>query len=237
MVEESKGLQAGDVVEVLVANVLGQVPVVGSTLAGLFGANLTRHTRENLERTLRSFGRRIRRLEVQGRELAQVDPDEAAELFKTVMMVAFRTHREERLEAAAKLLASGFLAEGEAEHVPFSELDFFGRALERISGRALQALEAMARSRFRDSSVGGISAGTSLGHGDAYAACCELEGMGFALSLEDERLRESIVKGQLSKQPGYFARQDHEKEFRLSAAGQRFARYVLVDEEPEDSGA
>jgi len=62
-----------------------------------------------------------------------VDKDEFSEMFKSCYLVAVRTHHEEKLCAAAGLLANLLLKPGGPGKLTYTELDHFVRCLDALS--------------------------------------------------------------------------------------------------------
>src|SRR5215471_18235878 len=85
-----------------------------------------------LEQRLSSFGNRI--------DPAQVNNEEFSELFKSCYLVVIRTHREEKLRAAANILANLMLRVGDSEKSSYDELDHLVRCLDSLSTGAISVL-------------------------------------------------------------------------------------------------
>lgn len=88
-----------------------------------------------LEQRLSSFGNRA--------DPAQVNNEEFAELFKSCCFVVMRTHREEKLRAAANILANLMLRTGDPEKSSYEELDHLVRCLDALSTGAISVLGAV----------------------------------------------------------------------------------------------
>jgi hypothetical protein len=92
-------------------------------------------TMQLLEQKLSSFGNRI--------DPAQVNNEEFSELFKSCCLVVMRSHREEKLRAAANILANLLLQAGDSEKSSYEELDHLVRCLDALSTGAISVLGAV----------------------------------------------------------------------------------------------
>ena len=89
-------------------------------------------TQRAIERTVKLLGENLTVLE--GRlDMDAVDKDEFSEMFKSCYLVAVRTHHEEKLCAAAGLLANLLLKPGGPGKLTYTELDHFVRCLDALS--------------------------------------------------------------------------------------------------------
>lgn len=90
------------------------------------------------DRALQKIVDRIRAME--RRIVGPPDPEELAEILSSVYMVILRTRNEEKLAAAANIVANAFLPDCDREKIPFTELDHFAHALESLSLGSIQVL-------------------------------------------------------------------------------------------------
>jgi hypothetical protein len=72
-----------------------------------------------------------------------VDKDEFAELFKSCALVMARTHRDEKLHAAANILVNLLLKAGDPAKVSYDELDHLIRCVDALSTGAISVLGAI----------------------------------------------------------------------------------------------
>ena len=72
-----------------------------------------------------------------------VNKDEFAELFKSCYLIIVRTHQEEKLRAAAAILANLFLKLGDPAKASYEELDHLVRCLDALSIGAITFLGAV----------------------------------------------------------------------------------------------
>jgi hypothetical protein len=117
------------------------LPEYGGTIARLLDG-VPSSTQRSVDRTMRlleqklsTFGNRI--------DSKQVDNEEFAELFKSCYLVVVRSHREEKLRAAANILANLMLRRGDAEKSSYEELDHLVRSLDALSSGAIAVLGAV----------------------------------------------------------------------------------------------
>src|SRR5690606_10209780 len=69
-----------------------------------------------------------------------VNKDEFSDLFKSCYLVVVRTTQEEKLRAAASILANLLLKQGDPEKLSYTELDHFVRCLDDLSIGAIAVL-------------------------------------------------------------------------------------------------
>jgi hypothetical protein len=72
-----------------------------------------------------------------------VNKEEFTELLRSSMQVCARTSREEKLRAAANILANQLLCPGDEAKSPYEELDHLARCLEALSLGAIAVLGAV----------------------------------------------------------------------------------------------
>src|SRR5580704_15764288 len=106
----------------VVKEAVNLVPVVGGAIASLISDYVPSATRRSIDHGMVLLGERLKIVE------DRIDPDainkdEFAELFKSCYLVFIRTHQEEKLRAAAAIIANLVLKPGDPEKVPYEELD------------------------------------------------------------------------------------------------------------------
>jgi len=69
-----------------------------------------------------------------------VKTDQFFDLFKNLTVVTSRTQYEEKYRAAANILGNALLKAGDADKLPFDELDHFTRCIENLSISAIRVL-------------------------------------------------------------------------------------------------
>lgn len=120
------------------------VPMVGGPLASLIGDYIPTATQRDTERALELLGEKIAALGTRV-DVESVNKDEFSELFKSCYLVIVRTHQEEKLRAAANILANLLLRPNDPAKVSYSELDHLIRCAENLSIGAISALGAARR--------------------------------------------------------------------------------------------
>lgn len=120
---------------------MNAVPIVGGPIASLIGDYLPMSTQRNIEKTVSFLGEKLNILE--GRiDVELVDKDDFSELFKSCYLIVLRSHREEKLRAAANLLANMLLRPGDPSKASYEELDHLVRCLDGLSSGAISVLGA-----------------------------------------------------------------------------------------------
>jgi hypothetical protein len=120
--------------------IIGAIPLVGGSLASLVELVPTA-TQRDTEKALGFFGDK---LQVLGNriDVDAVNKDDFSELLKSCLIVMSRTHREEKLRAAANILANVLLRPGDPAKSSYEELDHLVRCLEGLSIGAIAVLGA-----------------------------------------------------------------------------------------------
>ena len=93
------------------------------------------------KRSVELLGERLDALELRI-DVESVNKNEVADLFKSFRAIAERTEQEEKLQAAASLLANLFLKPGDPAKVTYTELDHLMRCVELLSSGAILVLGA-----------------------------------------------------------------------------------------------
>ena len=132
-------LKPSDHALALVKAAINLVPGIGGAIASVIGDYVPLSTQRSAERAMELLGEKLATLE--GRiDVDAVDKDEFSELFKSCYLVIVRSHREEKLNAAAALLANLLLKAGDPAKVPYEELDHLVRCLDALSSGAISVL-------------------------------------------------------------------------------------------------
>ena len=120
---------------------LSAVPTVGGPIASLIGDYVPSSTQVAIERATKILGEKVD--ELQSRiDVDAVNKDDFSELFKSCYLVIVRTTREEKLQAAAAILANILLRPGDPAKSPYEELDHLIRCIDTLSIGALSVLGA-----------------------------------------------------------------------------------------------
>jgi hypothetical protein len=87
-----------------------------------------------------------KRLEyLEGRiDIDSINKDEFSELFKSCYLTIIRTHKDEKLKAAANLIANALIKDSDSEKLEFTEADHFSHSLEQLSYGSIHVLLAAA---------------------------------------------------------------------------------------------
>lgn len=132
---------------------LNAVPMVGGVLGSLISDYVPTSTQRAIEKTVALLAEQL--MALQGRiDVELVDKEEFSELFKSCYLVAVRSHREEKLRAAAALLANLLLRPGDPSKASYEELDHLARCVEALSVGAISVLGAAHRMTSSDRSSG-----------------------------------------------------------------------------------
>ncbi len=127
---------------------LNLIPIAGGAVASLL-EYIPSATERAQDEFLAALEARLGELE--GRINSEfIHKDEAAELFKSTYLIVVRTHRKDKLEAAARLLSNLLLKDGDSEKLSYTELDHFVRALDALSSGALSVFATVYRSSKRE---------------------------------------------------------------------------------------
>jgi len=120
---------------------LGSVIPGGGALAELIAAALPNTTERSLRAVMESLQGQCDYLRDRV-DYELVDREQFAELFKTMVATATRTHHEEKLRAAASIVGNSLLKPGDPAKQSYEELDHFGRCVDRLSIGAIITLGA-----------------------------------------------------------------------------------------------
>lgn len=115
------------------------IPVIGGSLASLVGDYVPQSTERSRDKALRFLETEVARLRERV-DVNAVNKDEFAELFKACYFTIVRTHHEEKLRAAAAVIANILLREGDPEKLSYAELDHFTRCVDGLSIGAIRVL-------------------------------------------------------------------------------------------------
>jgi hypothetical protein len=116
-------------------------PHWGGAVATLIEDCVPSSTERAAKRSVELLGQRLNALELRI-DVQSVNKNEVADLFKSFRAIAERTEQEEKLQAAASLLASVFLKPGDPAKVTYTELDHLMRCVEHLSSGAIMVLGA-----------------------------------------------------------------------------------------------
>ena len=123
---------------------LNLIPVVGGALASLIGDYVPTSTQAAVERTAELLGKKLEALE--GRiDVDALNKEDFSELFKSCYLVIVRSNREEKLQAAAAMLANMLLRSGDPAKSSYEELDHLIRCIDALSIGAISVLGAAHR--------------------------------------------------------------------------------------------
>jgi len=120
---------------------ISAVPLVGGPIASLITDYVPTATQRSIERTMELFADKLKTLS-QRIDVTLVDKDEFTELFKSCYLIVVRTQREEKLHAAANLLANLLLRSGDPAKASYEEIDHLVRCLDALSIGAILVLGA-----------------------------------------------------------------------------------------------
>jgi hypothetical protein len=123
---------------------LNLIPVVGGAIASLVGDYVPSSTQRAIERAIELLGGKLDALG--GRiDVEAVNKDDFSELFKSCYLVIVRSNREEKLHAAAAMLANMLLRPGDPNKSSYEELDHLIRCIDALSIGAISVLGAAHR--------------------------------------------------------------------------------------------
>jgi hypothetical protein len=127
------------------AAVPGGLPTgLAGAIASLIGDYVPKSGQKAVERAIGMFAERVRQLESR-MDPDAIDKDEFAELFMSCARVIVRSRTEQKLRAAANLLALGLIRQSDPGRLTYTELDHFVRCLDSLSLGALEALGHVSR--------------------------------------------------------------------------------------------
>ena len=134
--------QIGDHALALTKAGLNAVPFVGGPVASLIDSYvptaMERSTRQGLEmlgQQVASMGERL--------DVGAVNKDDFAELFNSCRLIWARSTREEKISAAASILASLFLPANDRAKATYEELAHFIRCVDGLSIGAIAVLKGI----------------------------------------------------------------------------------------------
>lgn len=123
---------------------LSLVPGFGGAIASLIGDYVPLSTQKGVERATELLAEKLNALE--GRiDVEAVNKEDFSELFKSYYLVVVRTNREEKLQAAAAVLANLLLKPGDPSKSAYEELDHLIRCIDTLSIGAISVLGAARR--------------------------------------------------------------------------------------------
>src|SRR5579863_5912580 len=101
---------------------ISAIPAIGGPIASLIGDYVPTSTQSAIERSTEILAEKINNLQDRI-DVNAVNKDDFSELFKSCYLVIVRTNREEKLRAAASILANILLRPGDPSKSPYEELD------------------------------------------------------------------------------------------------------------------
>jgi len=127
------------------AAVPGGLPTgIAGTLASLIGDYVPKSGQKAVERAIGMLNERVGELESRI-DPESIDKDEFAELFMSCTRVIVRSRAEQKLRAAANLLALGLVRQADPGRLPYTELDHFARCIDSLSLGSLDTLGHVSR--------------------------------------------------------------------------------------------
>jgi hypothetical protein len=120
------------------------VPYGGGVVAELIGDYAPTSQRRALEKTLELLNEKLSSLESRI-DVEAVDKEEFSELFESCVVLLRRNRRDEKLHAAANLMANLMLRPGDTAKAPYEELDHLVRCVDALSAGAIAVLGAARR--------------------------------------------------------------------------------------------
>jgi hypothetical protein len=133
-------MQSRDHALALIKAAINLVPC-GGAVASLIGDYIPSYRERTTEKAMVFLNEQLTLLEDRI-DVEAVNKDEFSELFNSCYMIIIRTHHEEKLRAAAALLANLLLRQGDPGKVPYEELDHLVRCLDALSIGAIAVLGA-----------------------------------------------------------------------------------------------
>ena len=139
--DQFTAMSAWDHFVALVKAAVSAAPCVGGPLSSLIGDYVPLSRQQAAETAAQLLAERLAALE--GRtDPGAVNEKDFAELFNKFERIARGTNREEKLNAAANLLANAVLKRGDAAKSAFEELDHLMHCVDTLSAGAISALGA-----------------------------------------------------------------------------------------------
>lgn len=123
----------------VVKSALSAVPYVGGSIASLMSDYIPSATERSIQRALVHLGNRVEELG-ERIDIDAVNKDDFAELSKSCYLSIVRSHRDNKLRAAAGILANLLLREDDPDKLTYTELDHYARCVETLSSGAIEVL-------------------------------------------------------------------------------------------------
>lgn len=121
--------------------VVSAVPLVGGPIASLMGDYILTSKQQAAEQAIQFFTDKL--TDLLGRiDTNLVNKTDFAELFNKYRLVVMRTNREEKLRAAANILANVCLRPGDPAKSPYEELDHLMHCVDALTIGAISVLGA-----------------------------------------------------------------------------------------------
>jgi hypothetical protein len=117
------------------------VPIVGGPIASLIGDYVPTSTQAAIEHSTELLAQKLDTLKDRI-DVEALNKDDFSELFKSCYLVITRTNREEKLQAAAAILANLLLRPDDPKKSSYEELDHLIRCIDALSIGAIAVLGA-----------------------------------------------------------------------------------------------
>jgi hypothetical protein len=117
------------------------VPIVGGPIASLIGDYVPTSTQAAIEHSTELLAQKLDTLKDRI-DVEALNKDDFSELFKSCYLVIARTNREEKLQAAAAILANLLLRPDDPKKSSYEELDHLIRCIDALSIGAIAVLGA-----------------------------------------------------------------------------------------------
>lgn len=201
------------------------VPSVGGFLSTFLDECLSRSTHRAVVKAMQFVHERVEGLEDRV-DAKTVDEDELSDAWKSFMRSSVSTSQDEKLRAAANLLANTLLHPGDPEKLSYTERDHFVRCLDALSIGAIQVLGfayRMTRARgARKNQIGEyeFQARDLVGNAEGMPPRMVMSLVG---ELSAWRLLRSSDPGVTLPGDGYAENEP----VKLTPTGERFVEYVL----------
>jgi hypothetical protein len=114
---------------------------VGGAISSLIGDYVPTSRQRSLEEAVRNFSEKVADIANRIKPDA-INKEEFAELYGQFEALAQKTNREEKLRAAANILANSLLPAGDQHRSPFDELDHLMHCVDALSSGAIAVLGA-----------------------------------------------------------------------------------------------
>ena len=211
---------------------IAAVPIVGGSIASLISDYVPTATQRSVDKAmtmlrdeLENLGDRI--------DTETIDKDEFSELFKSSYLAIVRTHQEDKLRAAVNIIANVLLRDGDAEKLPYAELDHFSRCLDYLSGGALKTLAHVRKIVGEMGGFPSLSASSNQIDFERLKTSSGAEDPDLLMGLVGELHAMNLVH--LQGTPTIATPQYSNYSFRVTQLGRRFVDYLLRPTRPSSN--